>query len=68
MKAHEIREMTSDDIRLEVSRLREEYFRLSFRNAVHKIDNPLQLRQMRKDIARCMTILGEKLASAETGA
>ena len=60
MKAHEIREMTEDEIRVKLSELREEYFRLSFRNAVHKIDNPLQLRTLRKDIARCQTILKQK--------
>ncbi len=60
MKAHEIREMTEDDVHLKLSELKEEYFRLSFRNSVHKIDNPLQLRMLRKDIARCMTVLKEK--------
>ena len=60
MKAHEIKEMTEDEIRVKLSELREEYFRLSFRNAVHKIDNPLQLRTLRKDIARCQTILKQK--------
>ena len=60
MKAHEIREMTEDEVRVKLSELREEYFRLSFRNAVHKIDNPLQLRTLRKDIARCQTILKQK--------
>lgn len=61
MKAHEIREMKTDDIQHRVGELREEYFKLSFRNAVHKIDNPLQLRSLRHDIARCLTILAEKV-------
>jgi large subunit ribosomal protein L29 len=60
MKAHEVREMTEDEIRIKLSELKEEYFRLSFRNAVHKIDNPMQLRAMRRDIARCQTIMKEK--------
>ena len=60
MKPHEIREMPEEDIRLKLTELKEEQFRLSFRNAVHKIDNPLQLRMLRKDIARCMTALNEK--------
>jgi large subunit ribosomal protein L29 len=62
MKAHEIRDLSGDEIQLKLSDLKEEYFRLSFRHAVHKIDNPLQLNRMRKDIARCMTILKEKAA------
>jgi len=60
MKAHEVREMTEDEIRVKLSELKEEYFRLSFRNAVHKIDNPLQLRTLRRNIARCQTILKQK--------
>jgi large subunit ribosomal protein L29 len=64
MKPHEIRDMSEDEIRLKLGELREEYFRLSFRHAVHKVDNPLQLRRMRRDIARCMTVLKEKQASA----
>ena len=60
MKAHEVREMTEDELRGKLSELKEEYFRLSFRNAVHKIDNPMQLRTMRRDIARCQTIMKEK--------
>ena len=68
MKAHEIREMSEDDIRHKLSDLKEEYFRLSFRHAVHKIDNPLQLHYMRKDIARCMTILKEKGTAVSSSA
>jgi large subunit ribosomal protein L29 len=67
MKAHEIREMTEEDVLLKLNELREELFRLSFRNAVHKIDNPLQLRMLRKDIARCLTVLNDK-GRAETKA
>lgn len=64
MKAHEIREMTEEDIRRKLSDLKEEYFRLSFRHAVHKIENPKQLHFMRKDIARCLTVLKEKESAA----
>ncbi len=63
MKAQEIRQLNADEIRQKLSDLKEEYFRLSFRHSVHKIDNPLQLRRMRKDIARCLTIL-EQIESA----
>lgn len=60
MKAQEIRQLNTDEIRQKLSDLKEEYFRLSFRHSVHKIDNPLQLRRMRRDIARCLTILEQK--------
>ncbi len=60
MKAHEIRQLGEDEIKARLGELKEEYFRLSFRNAVHNVDNPLQLRFLRRDIARCRTILREK--------
>ena len=59
MKAHEIRNMTEDELKVKLGELKEEYFRLSFRNAVHQIENPLQLRFLRRDIARCRTVLRE---------
>ncbi len=64
MKAHEIRLLGEDEITARLGELKEEYFRLSFRNAVHNVDNPLQLRFIRRDIARCRTILREKESGA----
>jgi large subunit ribosomal protein L29 len=65
MKAHEIRLLSEDEIKARLGELKEEYFRLSFRNAVHNVDNPLQLRFLRRDIARCRTILREKESGAQ---
>lgn len=65
MKAHEIRQLGEDEIKARLGELKEEYFRLSFRNAVHNVDNPLQLRFLRRDIARCRTILREKESGAQ---
>jgi len=68
MKAHEIRLMAEEEIKTKLGELKEEYFRLSFRNAVHKIENPVQLRFLRRNIARCRTILREKEAQAQAAA
>lgn len=68
MKAHEIRLMAEDEVKTKLGELKEEYFRLSFRNAVHKIENPVQLRFLRQDIARCRTILREKEAQTQSAA
>jgi len=68
MKAHEIRQMTEDEVKGKLGELKEEYFRLSFRNAVHNIENPLQLRFLRRDIARCRTVLREKEGQAQAAA
>jgi large subunit ribosomal protein L29 len=55
-----MREMTSDEIRLRVSELREELFNLRFRNSMRQLDNPLKIRAGRREIARLITVLHEK--------
>jgi large subunit ribosomal protein L29 len=52
--------MTPDDIRLRLSELREELFNLRFRNSMRQLDNPLKIREGRREIARLLTVLREK--------
>ena len=63
MKAAEIRDLTDEEIRERISDSQEELFRLSFRSATQQLDNPLLIRQLRRDVARMKTILRER----ETG-
>jgi len=62
-----MRDMTPEDIRQRVTELREELFNLRFRNAMRQLDNPLKIRESRRELARLLTVLGEKQA-AEGGA
>jgi large subunit ribosomal protein L29 len=66
--ASEIREL--NDVEL-VNRLREskeELFNLRFQNATGQLDNTARLGQVRKDIARCETLLRQReIEAAETG-
>ena len=55
-----MREMTPEDIRLRLSELREELFNLRFRNSMRQLDNPLKIREGRREIARLLTVLREK--------
>ena len=55
-----MREMTPDDIRLRLSELREELFNLRFRNSMRQLDNPLKIREGRREIARLLTVLRDK--------
>jgi large subunit ribosomal protein L29 len=64
MRADEIREMTVADIQARVSELEEERFRLRFRSATEPLEDPLQLRKIRKDIARLKTVLRERELAA----
>jgi large subunit ribosomal protein L29 len=52
--------MTPEDIRQRVRELREEVFNLQFRNAMRQLDNPLKIRESRREMARLLTVLREK--------
>jgi large subunit ribosomal protein L29 len=56
--------MTAEDIRLRVGELREELFNLRFRNTMRQLDNPLKIRESRRELARLLTVLREKEAPA----
>ena len=59
MKASSLREMTQVELNQQVSQLKEELFNLRFQNATGQLENPLRLREVRKDIARTKTVLRE---------
>ena len=60
MRADEIRELTDEEIQSRIAGLARERFNLRFRSAKAPLDDPLQLRWIRKDIARLKTILRER--------
>ncbi len=62
MKAKDFREMGSDELHAKARNLREELFRLKFKNGIRQLDNTGKLKVLRKDIARIKTILNEKRA------
>ena len=58
-KATNMRELSPDDIRARLGELREELFNLRFRNSMKQLDNPLKIREGRREMARLMTVLTE---------
>ena len=62
MKTSEIREMSVEELNSKLSELKEELFNLRFQHAVNQLDNPHRIADVKKDIARVMTILHEKNA------
>jgi len=60
MKAKELRNMSSEDLRKKEQDLREDYFKLKFQHGIRRLENPARLAQIRKDIARVQTILTEQ--------
>jgi len=64
VKASVIREMGADEIRARVAELREEMLHLQFRNTMKQLDNPLKIRESRREMARLITVLKEKERAA----
>ena len=55
-----LRELKTEDLQQQLAVLTEERFRLGFRRATEALPNPLDLRRIRREIARIKTILAER--------
>ena len=60
MKAGDLRARTEDELTEEVETLGKEIFNLRFQRASGQLENTARVRQVRRDIARIKTILGER--------
>jgi large subunit ribosomal protein L29 len=60
MKAEEIRAMTSEELGRKLDDLKEELFNLRFQMVTAQLDNPMRVRDVRRDIARVKTVLRER--------
>jgi len=59
MKMLDISNMSLDEVKRELEDIEESFANLRFQKATHQLDNPVQLRYMRKDIARLKTVIRE---------
>ena len=65
MKASELREMPTTEILHRIDEMRKEMFNLKLAARADSLDNPQQIRGLRKDMARMLTVLRERdLAAA----
>jgi large subunit ribosomal protein L29 len=62
MKAPVLRERSSDELAKTLSDLEEQLFKLRFQKSTGQIENPVKIREVRKDIARVLTIINERRA------
>ena len=62
MKAYDIRKMSSEELEKKLKELKNELFNLRFQNAINQLDNPHRIGEVKRDIARVMTVLREKNA------
>jgi len=67
-KASDLRAKTVDELRQDEADLRKELFNLRFQQTTGEIENPLRIRHVRKDIARVLTVINEKIRAGQPGA
>ncbi len=60
VKASTMRDLSVDEIHARLGELREEVFNLRFRNSMKQLDNPLRIRESRREMARLLTVLADK--------
>jgi large subunit ribosomal protein L29 len=60
MKAGDVRAKTDDELASDLDVLGKEIFNLRFQRANGQLENTARVRQVRRDIARIKTILGQR--------
>jgi large subunit ribosomal protein L29 len=68
LELDELRQMNVGDLKLKERETREEIFRLKLKMRTNQLDNPSNYRRARKELARILTLLGQKSKSAGAGA
>ena len=60
MKTADMREKTVDELNARERELSEQLFKLRFQRATGRIENPMKIRQVKREIARIKTLLTER--------
>ena len=58
----DLREMSAEELNAKLKELKEELFNLRFQHAINQLDNPQRIVDVKKNIARVMTVLSDKNA------
>ncbi len=60
MKAIEVRKLSASELEEKLSGLKKDLFFLRMQHATNQLDNPIQISQVKKDIARVKTVIRQK--------
>jgi large subunit ribosomal protein L29 len=64
VKASLLREKSVDELKTQETTLREQIFKLRFQKATGQSESPQKIRQVRKELARVLTVIHEKTGGA----
>ena len=60
MELKKMRDMTEVELNTELYKMKKELFNLRFQHATGQLENPVQMRELKRNIARVKTIIREK--------
>ena len=60
MKTNELRDKSIDELNIRERELREQLFKLRFQRATGRMENPMKIREVRREIARIKTLINER--------
>ncbi|MCL2827642.1 MAG: 50S ribosomal protein L29 [Oscillospiraceae bacterium] len=60
MKASDVRELKPAELEERLGELKKDLFHLRMAHATNQLDNPIRIRDIKRDIARVKTVLREK--------
>ena len=67
MEAKELRGMSTADLTEKLTTLREEIGHLALKRATSRLENPMKLKETKRELARVATILREKTLQSQEG-
>ena len=59
MKIEKIRELSENDLEKELIKMKNELFNLRFQHVTGQLENPIRMKEVRRDIARIKTVIRE---------
>lgn len=68
MKGSELREFSAAELETKISEVKKNLFNLKFQKASGQLDNPMKIKNLKKDIARIETVAREKEIGIKTTA
>lgn len=60
MELKKMREMTDAELTVELAKMKKDLFNLRFQHVTGQLENPIKMRDTKRDIARVKTIIREK--------
>ena len=65
MKIEKIRELSENDLEKELKKMKNELFNLRFQHVTGQLENPIRMKEVKRDIARVKTVIRENELAQE---